>query len=147
MIMNEMFIHFYDELQNATMDNRLKWRPLRLYKNCENLEDCFQTADGMPDFGTNSIKLSGSFFAENPAVGTLFLIEVYHPTTDPVSGQIYLLAWAKDSLHPINLSSLFDVSQAKLRALKIRVENSWCNPDADPEEIRHFINNFLPNNK
>ena len=143
MITLATFTHFYNELLSSTKDRRVAWKMLISHPQASNMEDLLQSANDMPDFGTNSIKFSGSYFAEKEGVGTLYLVEVYHPTTDPISGQLYLLSWSNDSATPINLSDYFNLSQGQLGALQILVENILHNGDVDERDIKHFISNFL----
>ena len=138
-----IFYNFYNELISRTKANSIMWKPLSTYSTNTNLEDLVKCANDMPDFGTNSIKFPASYYIDNDSVGTLFLIEVYHPTTDPFSGFLFLISLDKHKRRPINLSSYYNVKQEDLVALRIVIENNIGAMQIDPNEISYFINHFF----
>ncbi|MCI8572273.1 MAG: hypothetical protein HFI43_12825 [Lachnospiraceae bacterium] len=142
MSIQSKFNEFFNEIISRTKTNKIIWKPLTTYSANGNLEDLFQCANDMADFFANRIKYPNSYYTNNHSAGTLFLIEVYHPTT-PFSGTLYLISLDKHVRRPINLSSYFNVAQGDLVALRIVIENNLVSDQVDLEGISYFIDHFF----
>lgn len=142
--MNESFSFnkFYDNLIAHTKNNSIIWKPLNSYSTNANLDDLFQCVNGMPDLGLNCIKFSTSYYTENSTVGTLFLIEVYHPS-DYFSGLLFLISLDNQANKPVSLSNYYNIKQGDLVALRIVIENSTGLDQVDSEKISYFMDHFF----